>query len=179
MKRFLFVTVLASMLVSGGLARAAGPTDNTVVFGAKVTVPSLVSALQANGYQALVNKPPNSPDSMLGIIATGVGGIKISIVAMKCEKSEQNDVCVLGVYASFNDDKNILDEKVVEVLNKKATFAKVTRIRRQDGTMGLNFVYMYICKEYTDTKFMTDVLQSFASDVVKVLAAYNSGQVTE
>lgn len=179
MKKVFWAAVLAALLIVNRTSFAQTPDDGTVAFGTKVSVSSLVSALQSSGYQALLSRPPNAPEAMLGMISTGVGGAKVGIYVGKCDKSPTDDVCFLSFITVFNDEKNIIDEKTLEVLNKKASFAKVNRVQLPNGKPAFNIVYVYVCKDYTDTKFLTNVLQLFASDVGKVATAYNSGQLTQ
>lgn len=162
-----------------GAANAQSAGDSSVAIGANVSIANVVSALQEAGYQALLSKPAQAPNAILGVIASGIGGAKVSIIAGKCDNAKNDDVCTLYFVSTFNDDKHLIDEKTLEILNKKILFAKATRVARPDGNTILNLSYNYICKDAQDTKFVVPTMQAFGSDLAKFGTAYASGFATQ
>ena len=171
--RRLLIAIAALCLACS--ARAQPPADTAVTFGNKLSVATVTSALQAAGYQALVSRPPNMPEAILGLITTGLNGAKATVLVSKCENSKSDDVCTLTFFVSFNDDKNILNDAVLASINQKTVFLKATRVvRTTDNKPMLNVTYNYIVKDFDDTKFIVPVMANFAQDLGRVVAAYNA-----
>ena len=165
---------LVMLLVAGTQAFAQSPSNDAVTFGNRLSPASVVSALQAGGYQALLAPAaPNAPAGQLANIITGIGGVKISLVLLRCD-SNSDEVCSIMYLTSFNDDKRLINESTVNTLNAKTGFAKVTIQNRTNGTSGFNVVYGYVCKGFDDTKFVTMVLAVFGGDVGRVVQGYNA-----
>ena len=172
--RLPFLAIAAAMVAFAASAQPPAES-NALTFGNKLSVASLTSALQAAGYQALVSRPPTSPDSVLGIIATGVNGAKVNMFVFKCDNTKTDEVCLLTFVISFNDDKNILSDALLSAINQKTALVKVTKaIRPADSKLMMNVSYSFPTKEIDDTKFVQPLMQTFAQDVARVAAAYTA-----
>jgi hypothetical protein len=165
------------LLIAGSSAGAQTPVppkgDSSVIFGGTLSVSTIISALQNSGYQALaIPIPPNLP-LVIGALTTGVGGLKVIIMATKCPNGNETEVCALTFATSFNDQKKIINNTLAE-LNSKANLGKVLSGTRPDGTITFNEFYVYPCKGIDDTKFVSNVLVEFSTDVSRMLAAYQA-----
>jgi len=170
----LLFAALAALLVVGTQAFAQSPSNDAVTFGNRLSPASVVSALQAGGYQALVAPAaPNAPAAQLAVIMTGVGGLKVALYLLRCD-SNSDEICSVMYMSSFNDDKRIINESTVNTLNSKTGIAKVAIQNRTNGTSGFNVIYGYLCKGFDDTKFVTMVLAAFGGEVGRVVQGYNA-----
>jgi len=172
-------TLIAAVLGAVLLASPAGaqpPADTAVTFGNKLSLATVTSALQAAGYQALVApRPPGLPDVVLGVITTGLNGVKAMVLVSKCENAKTDDVCVLTLMVAFTDDKNVANDALLKTINEKTTFAKATRsVRNTDNKTMLNVNYSYMVKDFEDTKFVAPLMLYFAQDLARVAAAYGA-----
>jgi len=169
-----FLTV--ALLAPAAFAQTPPADNNAVAFGAKLSMSTMASTLQAGGYQALIGpRPPNMPELMEGTITTGIGGIKVTMYVGRCPNSKNGELCAINMIASYNDEKNQINPENLERANKISGMTKVIKIIRPDQTVGFNIAYSYLVKDIDDPKFLPFLLQSFAGDVTRVLQLYNSG----
>ena len=174
MKRLMPSIAAAAMTVAfSAQAEQGAPGDTALAFGNKLSVASVAAALQAAGYQALPSRPPQLPDSMLGIISTGINGAKATVLVTKCEGSKTDDACAVSFMVSFNDDKHLLTDTLLETINEKTVFVKAIRgIRPADHAPMLSVSYNFMVKDIDDTRFVAPLMQNFAQDVGRVAAIY-------
>jgi len=171
----------AALLFAGVAAHAQTPATG-VAFGNHLTLASLVSALQNNGYQALVSPAPTPAPgtpvnaAIIGLITSGINGAKVIILVNRCPNSTTDDVCTVNLIAGYGDNKNVINDAALAALNQRSTLAKVLPQKKGDAVTGFSMIYTYVCKDLDDPKFITPVLASFGADIAVVLAAYNTLQ---
>jgi len=178
MKAIALIAAVAALLFASLPAYAQTSADS-VTFGNRLSMATIASALQSSGYQALATPlAPTTPPTTLGIITTGINGMKVTVIAQKCPNATDDQICSLAFVSGFNDDKRIMDPALAEKLNEVAFMSKTVIQHRTNGTSGFTIVYTYPCKDFEDTKFISMVLTSFGVDVVKILTAYNAPPTT-
>jgi hypothetical protein len=182
MSKRLFFAILLTL--TGGLqATAQTAADSAVSFGNRMTVASLVSTLQSNGYQALAAAPqiPQQPggappvvNQIIGVISTGIGGSKVLVVPNRCPNTTSDEICTIAFAATFNDNKNVINDAALALFNQRTSIAKVFAQKKGDAVTGFTLMYTYVCKGLDDPKFVAPVLATFGADIMQVGNAYNS-----
>lgn len=175
---------LLPMLMTGSAAFAeTPPADGNLSFGNRLTVATLVSALQASGYQALaaapqpITPPPGAApvvNPAISVITTGIGGSKVMLVVNRCPNVTNDEICTIAFVASFTDNKNLINDASLAVLNQRTSIAKVIPQKKGDAVTGFAVIYNYICKGLDDPKFVSPVLATFGADIGQVGNAYNT-----
>jgi hypothetical protein len=167
-------------LVTGGAVMAQTPPAAGIAFGNKVTQASIVSALQAAGFQALAAGPPTPPPgtaanpNVLGTISSGINGAKVLIVVNKCPNAPTDDVCTINLITTFTDQNGKINNDTLNLLNQRSTIVKVLAQKKGEQTTGFSLIYTYVCKDIDDPKFITPVLATFGADVATVAGVYNT-----
>lgn len=173
MKSRLVFWLLAMLLMSMPHAYSQSLNDTTVAIGGKISVASVISALQDGGFQALpITLQTQASPAIIGGVTTGINGVKVMVILGRCDNSKNDDVCIISFVTSFNDDKSVVNNDTLSILNQKASISKVVMKTMANGVPGFNIVYMYPCKGFEDSKFVTMVLAAFGADVGQVARAY-------
>ncbi len=182
-RRLMFLALLGAACAAAPVA--AQTPDAGVAFGNHLTLANIVSSLQASGYQALVTQiPPTAqapnggpltpPPTLLGIITTGINGVKVILMANRCPNSKTDDVCSITFFAAFTDNKNLMTDANLMILNGKASMVKVLPQKKDNVTTGFTLFYNYVCKDLEDPKVINPVLMSFGADMGVTITAYNA-----
>ena len=173
MRQFFYKIMIAIFLTWASNAQA-DDTDLNVLSG-HLTVSNIVSGLQSNGFQAVVTPPQNSQiKNALATITTGVGGVKIGILVQKCNNATNDDVCILTLVANFTDERNLINDHSLVILNQKTQILKMVPWSKPDGNKGLSAQYNFICKDADNTKFIPTILTTFGAEVSAALNVLNT-----
>lgn len=181
-KGFMFVAMLAAGFAVAPVS--AQMPDGGVAFGNHLTLANIVSSLQSGGYQALVTQlpvpaangaaPAAPPPNMIGLITTGINGVKVLMIANRCPNAKNDDVCSVTFFAAFTDNRGLVTDANLIALNQKATMVKVLPQKKDNVATGFTLFYTYVCKDLDDPKLMNTVLMSFGADMGVVVNAFNA-----
>jgi hypothetical protein len=111
----------------------------------------------------------------MGIISTGINGIKVLLGVSRCPYSKSDDICSVNFLSSFKDDKLLINDASLSILNQKSAMAKIIPQKMPDGSPGFAILYNYICKDLEDPKFLATVLASFGADIALIANTYTTG----
>jgi hypothetical protein len=181
----MFMAMLAAAFAAAPIS--AQTPDAGIAFGNHLTLANIVSTLQSGGYQALVTQlpvpaapaangaaPVAPPPNMLGLITTGINGVKVFLIPTRCPTAKNDEICSINFFAAFTDNRGLVTDANLIALNQKANMVKVLPQKKDNTAFGFSLFYTYVCKDLDDPKLINTVLMSFGADMGLVVNAFNA-----